>query len=103
MFTPPATFPQVRSPHPQDNCKVPKRRRQIHVLGRPFPSKMRLLAEKWTSPRTLQFSWPHPLPAGGLAGRIQSEYERRVDEPPEGEGLCGGILPRVYHAKEPKR
>jgi hypothetical protein len=40
----------------QENCKVPTRRGQVHVLGQPFPGKMHLLAEKRTSPRTLQFS-----------------------------------------------
>ena len=41
----------------QDVCKVPRRRGQVHVFGRLFPSRLRLLAEKWTSPRTLQTSW----------------------------------------------
>ena len=31
---------------------VPMRGGQVHVFGRPLPGKMRLLAEKWTSPRT---------------------------------------------------
>ncbi len=29
-----------------ETCKVPRRRGQVHVFGRPFPSKMRLLAGK---------------------------------------------------------
>jgi hypothetical protein len=40
----------------KENRKVPTQRGQVHVFGRPFPGKRRLLAEKWTSPRTLQFS-----------------------------------------------
>lgn len=46
------SLPPVR----QENCKVPRRRGQVHVFGQPFLGKRRLLAEKWTSPRTLQFS-----------------------------------------------
>src|SRR5664280_763595 len=40
----------------QENCKVPTQRGQVHVFGQPFLSKMCFLAEKWTSPRTLQTS-----------------------------------------------
>ena len=64
-------FSVSRTPHPtkpgpigpaggisaQEVCKVQRRRGQVHVFGRPLPGKMRLLAEKWTSPRTLQTSW----------------------------------------------
>ena len=31
-------------------------RGQVHVFGHGFTRKQRLLAEKWTRPRTLQFS-----------------------------------------------
>jgi hypothetical protein len=41
---------------PQENCKVLTQRGQVHVFGQTFLGKMSFLAEKWTSPRTLQFS-----------------------------------------------
>ena len=36
--------------------RVLARRGQVHVFGQAFLGKTRFLAEKWTSPRTLQFS-----------------------------------------------
>jgi thiol-disulfide isomerase/thioredoxin len=41
----------------QENCKVLTQRGQVQVFGQTFLGKMSFLAEKWTSPRTLQFSW----------------------------------------------
>jgi hypothetical protein len=49
-------------PPTQENCKVLTQRGQVHVFGQTFLGKMCFLAEKWTSPRTLQFSWPPTKP-----------------------------------------
>jgi hypothetical protein len=46
----------------QENCKVLTQGGQVHVFGHAFLGKLSFLAEKWTSPRTLQFSW---LKVGG--------------------------------------
>ena len=42
---------RVRARLHENTVRSSARRGQVHVFGRPLPGKMRLLAEKWTSPR----------------------------------------------------
>ena len=58
----------------QENCKVLSRRGQVHVFGQEFVGRTGILAEKWTSPRTLQFPGLTDVVIDKIVGKAIIEF-----------------------------